>query len=157
LDFSGERDANESLFDAVANMTGMMPMVRRITKQFAADAPGGGVAVMSAEIIQFGKPQSATRPGRNEAHDRAPDTTIGKRHLVNRRHKKASVRVMFDGELYEVVFYGDDVQVVYAIRYRISAGGVQEMKRSRWQGGGYWSRDLNPALVKAAWRARASG
>jgi hypothetical protein len=45
------------------------------------------------------------------------------------------------------------MQSVYAIHYRITAGGVQEMKRC------YWNErytDLDPAMVQAARSARGS-
>lgn len=36
---------------------------------------------------------------------------------------------MFDDELFEVEFERDSVLCISAIQYRISEGGVQEMKR----------------------------
>jgi hypothetical protein len=63
---------------------------------------------------------------------------------------------MFGGWLYEVNFCGDDVEDAYAIQYRITAGGIQEMKRRHWREGRYSWEDLDPALVEAAKSARAS-
>jgi hypothetical protein len=62
---------------------------------------------------------------------------------------------MFDEELYEAEFYGADVQRIKKIEYRISVDGVQELKRSRWDGFHHSVSDLDPAMVQAAKRARA--
>lgn len=69
---------------------------------------------MSAEIIQFGKPQSLTAAAKRYAK------------ASRRRVRRKTVRFALDGELYEVEFYGNAVRHVFAIRYRISGGGVQE-------------------------------
>jgi hypothetical protein len=63
---------------------------------------------------------------------------------------------MFGAGLYEVEFRDDGVARVAAIQYRITAGGVQEMKRSHWWEGCYSRPDLDPAMVQAARRARGS-
>jgi hypothetical protein len=102
---------------------------------------------MSAEIIQFGTPQSAT---------------VRHRQLAATPQRRApriseTVRIMFGGWLYEVKFCGDHVEDVNAIQYRITAGGVQEMKRRYWWEGRYSRHDPDPAMIEAAKRARASG
>jgi hypothetical protein len=63
---------------------------------------------------------------------------------------------MFGGWLYEVKFCGDVVEGVNAIQYRITASGLQEMKRSHWWEGCYSRHDPDPAMIEAAKRARAS-
>jgi len=108
---------------------------------------------MSAEIIQFGKPKSVTIKGR------VPNSSIGKRRTVGRRlGEKASARFMFDGDLYHADFCGDEMVALFAVQYRISAGGVQEMKRSFWWRGNYGRFNPDPPkLAEAARSARAKG
>jgi hypothetical protein len=82
---------------------------------------------MSAEIIQFGKSERrVSAPTLRASETRALPT------------EKTSVRFIFDNELLEVDFYGDDVERVCAVQYRVSADGVKEMRRLRW--GDYLSR-----------------
>jgi hypothetical protein len=130
--------------------------------------------MMSAEIIPFGKPQAVPIKRRRKVRDadkitigdliaeygRAPTTSEIREALDRRRHARRvseTVRLMFDGGLYEIEFYGNDVHRVDAIQYRITADGAQEMKRRHWCNGGCSRFDLDPAIVVAAISARASG
>jgi hypothetical protein len=100
---------------------------------------------MTAEIIQFGKSQSATV--------RRQVTSPAARQQRRAPRVSEKVRFAFEGDLYEANFSGNNMQSVYAIHYRITAGGVQEMKRC------YWNErytDLDPAMVQAARSARGS-
>ena len=90
---------------------------------------------MTAEVIQFGKPRGRHIRRRQPA-PRISDT----------------VRFMFGGELYEASFSADGVRDVKKIQYRVAASGVQEMKRTRWNG----YDDLDPAILVAAQSARRS-
>jgi hypothetical protein len=63
---------------------------------------------------------------------------------------------MFGSKLYEAHFSGDGVRDVKIIQYRITASGVQEMKRERWDGGYQGLHDLDPAILVAAQSARGS-
>jgi len=129
---------------------------------------------MSAEIIPFGKTQSAPVKRRRKVRD-ADEMTIGDlraelgrrptasdiREALDRQHPaerdSEAVRLMFGDQLYEVTFCGNDVQRVDAIQYRIGFDGdIQEMKYRHWHPAHY-SRDLDPAMEEAAKRARASG
>jgi hypothetical protein len=77
-----------------------------------------------------------------------------------RRALKKAVRFMFGEELYEVAFYGNVVDCVWAIRHGVTAGGVQEMRRPRWDRqyqDWHWSTPLDPAVVDAARLALESG
>jgi hypothetical protein len=113
---------------------------------------------MSADIIEFGKP--ARRAPAHKGPSFLSDTMAPRR--VRRRRsneqkpiEKTSVRFVFDDELYEVHFYGEAVQDVYAVQYRISANGVDEMRRRR-SGGWRSLEDIDPAVVAAAKQARES-
>jgi hypothetical protein len=125
---------------------------------------------MSAEIIPFGKPQPAPVKRRGKVRDEG-EVTIGDMRAALGRPPTASeilgvldasqqrrarisekVRFMFGAGLYEVHFSGDSVQCIVAIQYRITANGVQEMKRYNGH-----LLDLDLAMVEAAKSARASG
>jgi hypothetical protein len=130
---------------------------------------------MSAEIIPFGKPRSAPVKRRRKVRKAGEETTIGDliaefgraptaseiREVLDRRRPaerdSETVRLMFGDVPYEVAFCGNDVQCVDAIQYRIAFdGSVHEMKRRHWSH--FRQRHaLDPALVGAAQRVRASG
>jgi hypothetical protein len=102
---------------------------------------------MSAEIIQFGSPHPAIAQQMTGA-------TRQRRAALT----KEIVRFMFNGKLYQVELYGGDVQHFFEIRYRISGGGIQEMKHREWlRDPDYYSTRIDPEFVGAARRARASG
>jgi hypothetical protein len=107
---------------------------------------------MTAEIIQFGKPQSAAVRPRQHAPVPSDKSVRSRAPRVSE-----TVRFTFGSWLYEAKFCGDHVKEVNAIQYRITAGGVQEMKRSNWWEGCYSRHDPDPAMIEAAKRARASG
>jgi len=121
---------------------------------------------MTAEIIQFGKPQSATFRHQQLAATIKQTTrkrlagveaqAAGQRPQRRAPRISETVRFMFGAGLYEVEFCDDHVEDVNAIKYRITAGGVQEMKRHHWWEGCYCQHDLDPAMVQAARRARGS-
>ena len=146
---------------------------RRALVRGAAAIPA--VAVLRAEIIPFGKPQSAPVKRRRRKIRDADEMTIGDLRAALGRRPTASeirevldrqrpaerdseaVRLMFGDQLYEVTFSGNDVQRVDAIQYRIGFDGdIQEMKYRHWYPAHY-SRDLDPAMEEAAKRVRASG
>jgi hypothetical protein len=102
---------------------------------------------VSAEIIQFGRQERRTPA---QVFDAAPRALI----------EKASVRFVFDDELYEVEFHDGDVEHVYLIKYRVNADGVQEMRRRRWWAyykNSEWQDPLNPRLEAEARRALKRG
>jgi hypothetical protein len=99
---------------------------------------------MTAAIIQFGNGKQL----------------LPKKVRRRSRALKKAVRFMFGEELYEVAFYGNVVDCVWAIRLRVTAGGVQEMRSPRWDRryqDCHWSTPLDPAVVTAARLALESG
>jgi hypothetical protein len=137
---------------------------------------------MSAEIIPFGKPQksASVRRRRNIRKVRAAgEETVGNMLpaayaegraptrselmevvAVARRYEAPriteTVRFMFDGWLYEAGFCGDKIEDVKSVHYRITAGGVQELKSHAWHNGRYSRFDITPAMAEAARSARGS-
>jgi hypothetical protein len=122
---------------------------------------------MSAQIIQFGKPQSRKRAAEQ------PDATASSMPLVERTklemhlsantrrrrkidEKAAAVRCRVDGKLYEVRFHGGEVLEVLGIHHRTSQDGrIAEIKRRHWAAGSDGERDLDRRVVLAAWRERS--
>ena len=122
---------------------------------------------MSAQIIQFGKPQSRKRAAEQ------PDATASSMPLVERTklemqlsantrrrrkmdEKAAAVRCRVDGKLYEVRFQGGEVLEVLGIHHRTSQDGrIAEIKRRHWAAGSDGERDLDRRVVLAAWRERS--
>lgn len=110
---------------------------------------------MTAEIIQFGKPQPAGRKT-------AASTIVEQRVLQARRarpkpHELEAVRVEVEGRLYEVVFRGKSVDKVSAVHYCLDSrkGRIKTIRYGHWASYGHWNRhELNPAVVEAARRVR---
>ena len=150
---------------------------RRVEPRHLQRRRGG--AIMSAEIIPFGEPQSApverrrkvrkVREAGERDNDRGPNsrvwprapTTSEIREVLDRRRRaerdSEAVRLMFGDQLYEVTFCGNDVQRVDAIQYRIGFDGdIQEMKYRHWHPA-TTGRDLDPAMEEGAKRVPASG
>jgi hypothetical protein len=104
-------------------------------------------AVMSAQIIQFGKPRTdVTRQEAEQAQAQLPTPVV-----------RETVRFMLNDDLYEVERRGGEVWRLSKIQYRITVRGVQEMKRHCWYGSYRSPADLDPVIVEAARRAQVNG
>jgi hypothetical protein len=132
---------------------------------------------MTAEIIQFAKPQSISaqfRPAGQESVQRrvkpeAENACHGAEVIARRGrpHDRfayrqdpeiEAVRCTVDGRLYEVEFRGASVCYVFSVSYRNRDGRVDELRRRCWNAAYPWHySSLDPAIVEAAKRARSRG
>jgi hypothetical protein len=104
---------------------------------------------MTAEIIQFAKPQSIPakfKPAGHKSVLRRPEPEL----------EKEVVRCAVYGRLYEIEFRGESICRVYFVhhRHRGRDGHIETVRRREWSAGAYGRGELNPEFVEAAWRAR---
>jgi hypothetical protein len=103
---------------------------------------------MSAEIIQFGKPQSISakfKPsGRKSVRRRV-------RYEPEPEPEREAVRCTVDDQLYEVEFYGKSVTRVSSIRYRRSGHNSDRIETLRYRCDGRYHCD---EIIEAARRVR---
>jgi hypothetical protein len=114
---------------------------------------------MSAEIIQFGRPQSTSgrrkRPPKSVVADETPARASFEPTEEPDEGDGVGVRCVVDGELYEVEFHGANVWSGSLVHNRNSGGRIEVIRRRIWSAHRqFCRRDLDPAVVEAARRAR---
>jgi hypothetical protein len=131
---------------------------------------------MTAEIIQFGKPQSISakfKPARqkgvqrrvkpeaeNACHGAEVIASGGPRGRFAYRQESEieAVRCTVDGKLYEVEFRGASACYVFSVSHRNRDGRVDELRRRCWNAAYPWHySSLDPAIIEAARLARGRG